>query len=127
MAGKDNLIPMSQRSKEEARECGRKGGKASGRVRREKREFKELLELALSQVVTNKATGEKASRKEVAAIRVAEKCTNGDLKAITLAAELLGEKVNKTEIQGKDGKDLFSKLSEEELRSKLEDLDRKLS
>lgn len=104
-----------------------RGGKASGRKRREKREFKELIELAFSTIVTNKQTGEQASRKEVSAIRLVEKCANGDLKAIKLAAELLGEKKNQVELQGKDGKDLFEKLSEAELRSHLEELDRKLS
>jgi hypothetical protein len=114
------------RTGNEQAEIARRGGKASGRKRREKREFKELLELAFSTMVTNKQTGEQASRKEVSAIRLVEKCTNGDLKAIKLAAELLGEKKAQVELQGKDGKDLFEKLSEEELRNQLEELDRKL-
>lgn len=124
--GAENLIPFDQRSEEEQREMRVKGGKASGRKRREKREFKELIELAFSTMVTNKQTGEQASRKEVSAIRLVEKCTNGDLKAIKLAAELLGEKKNQVELQGKDGKDLFEKFSEDELRSQLAELDRKL-
>lgn len=114
------------RTGEEQVETARKGGKASGRKRREKREFKELIELAFSTTVTNKQTGEQASRKEVSAIRLVEKCTNGDLKAIKLAAELLGEKKSQVELQGKDGKDLFEKFSEDELRSQLAELDRKL-
>ena len=124
--GSENLIPFDQRSEEEQRKIAAKGGRASGRKRREKREFKELIELAFSTTVTNKQTGEQASRKEVSAIRLVEKCTNGDLKAIKLAAELLGEKKSQVELQGKDGKDLFEKLSEAELRSQLEELDRKL-
>lgn len=125
--GSENLIPCDKRSKDEAREMGRKGGKASGRKRREKRAFKELLEMAFSTTVTNRQTGEQATRKEVAAIKLAEKCTNGDIKAIKLAAELMGEKIQKMELQGKDGKDLFEKLSESELRSQIEELDRKLN
>ena len=35
MAGKDNLISMRDRTAEEAREIGRKGGIASGKARRE--------------------------------------------------------------------------------------------
>ena len=85
--GYENLIPFDQRSEEEQRAMRVKGGKASGRKRREKREFKELIEMAFSTMVTNKQTGEQASRKEVSAIRLVEKCTNGDLKAIKLAAE----------------------------------------
>ena len=124
--GSENLIPFDPRSEEEQREMRVKGGKASGRKRREKREFKELIELAFSTMVTNKQTGEQASRKEVSAIRLVEKCTNGDLKAIKLAAELLGEKKAQVELQGNDGKDLFEKFSEDELRSQLAELDRKL-
>ena len=42
----ENLkVPTS----EQAREYGRKGGKASGEARRRKKELKELLEIALSQ------------------------------------------------------------------------------
>lgn len=44
----ENLIPFSERSKEEARELGRKGGIASGEARRRKREIKDSLDLLLS-------------------------------------------------------------------------------
>lgn len=44
----DNLIPMSERSKEEARELGRKGGIASGETRRRKKTFKQQFDLLLS-------------------------------------------------------------------------------
>ena len=43
MAGEENLIPMNQRSKEEARELGAKGDKRSGEVRRQKAEPKKLF------------------------------------------------------------------------------------
>ena len=41
--GRDNLIPMSARSEDEARELGRKGGGASGKVRRERKSIREGL------------------------------------------------------------------------------------
>lgn len=44
----DNLIPTSERSKEEVREIGRKGGIASGEARRRKREMKDAIDLLLS-------------------------------------------------------------------------------
>lgn len=47
MAGEDNLIPMSQRSKEEVREIARKGGKNSGKARRAKKNMRESLEILL--------------------------------------------------------------------------------
>lgn len=95
---KENLIPMSRRSKSEAREMGRRGGKASGRSRREKRAFRELIALALATTVKDDQSGEELSRKELSAIRLAESCSNGDLKAIALAAELLGEKVVQADV-----------------------------
>lgn len=42
--GQDNLIPFSERSEDEARESGRKGGKASGVVRRRKADLRKIAE-----------------------------------------------------------------------------------
>lgn len=42
-SGHENLIPFNKRSVEEARECGRKGGKASGEARRKKADFRKTL------------------------------------------------------------------------------------
>ena len=46
--GHENLIPMNQRSKEEARELGQKGGIASGETRREKATMRKTLEMMLA-------------------------------------------------------------------------------
>ncbi|HBI63030.1 MAG TPA: hypothetical protein DDY31_17800 [Lachnospiraceae bacterium] len=48
MANSKNLIPFSKRSVNEARECGRKGGKKSGEVRRKKADFRKTLNLLLT-------------------------------------------------------------------------------
>ena len=45
---KEDLIPMSERTKEEQKVIARKGGKASGKARREKRAFKETLQMLLN-------------------------------------------------------------------------------
>lgn len=42
-----NLIPFSERSKSEARECGTRGGIASGKTRRFRKTFREALKNAL--------------------------------------------------------------------------------
>lgn len=44
---KSNLILNSERSPEELREMGRKGGVASGKARREKRELQKMAKLWL--------------------------------------------------------------------------------
>ena len=46
--GHENLIPYQFRSAEEARESGRKGGKASGEARRRKANFRKTLTLLLT-------------------------------------------------------------------------------
>lgn len=48
MANEQNLIPMDQRSKNEARELGKQGGTASGVARRRKRSLKAAAEYYLS-------------------------------------------------------------------------------
>jgi hypothetical protein len=45
--GAKNLIPFSKRSKEEAREYGKIGGKASGKTRRQKEIFKQIAEFMI--------------------------------------------------------------------------------
>ena len=49
----DNLIPISSRSREERREMGRKGGRESGRVRREKKALNDFVNRMLDLPVTN--------------------------------------------------------------------------
>ena len=56
--GKDNLIPFSERSKEEARENGKKGGKASGRARREKANLRKLAQQVLDDSYKDSAGNE---------------------------------------------------------------------
>ena len=50
----ENLIPFSERSKEEARECGRKGGVNSGVTRRRKKTLRELAEIIGEKTITIK-------------------------------------------------------------------------
>ena len=49
--GRANLIPMSARSKNEAREMGRKGGINSGKARRKKADFRKVLNAILTMQV----------------------------------------------------------------------------
>ncbi len=48
MAGKENLIPLNKRTKEEQREITTAGGLASGEVRRKRKAMREQAELLLS-------------------------------------------------------------------------------
>lgn len=52
-----NLIPNSQRSREELQEMGRKGGIASGKTRRRNRELRKLARCVLRDAVKSVAEG----------------------------------------------------------------------
>lgn len=51
MANEENLKPV--RTKSEARERGRNGGKASGESRRRKADFRKILNLLLTAQINN--------------------------------------------------------------------------
>lgn len=109
-----NLKPNSERTPSERKQLARKAGKASGKARREKRTMKQLLETALSLMVTNKK-GETASRKEVIAIQLVNRAASGDLKAIDLLTKLIGEQIVRQETQVTVKKDKFDDMSAQEL------------
>lgn len=48
MANNENLVPMNKRSLSEAREWGKKGGRASGAARRKKADFRKTLNALLT-------------------------------------------------------------------------------
>lgn len=122
----NNLIPTNHRTKSEAREIGKKGGKASGKRRREKREMKELLALAFDmdakakngRVINNPVTGKPMSAKEASMVELVKRCLKGDVKAISLAADLLGETVIKAEVEHHNNHPIdIGKLSDEDLKT----------
>lgn len=86
MAGKDNLRTPTA---EEARERGKKGGIASAKARAEKKQLKELLELALSQP-SNIVDGEDNYTAITAAL--VNKAIQGDTKAYEVIRDTLGQK-----------------------------------
>lgn len=52
-----NLIPNTERSPEELREMGRKGGIASGKVRRRKRDLQKLAKMLLDKQIAESFKG----------------------------------------------------------------------
>lgn len=92
MANAKNLKPKdSNQSRDEAKKNGKKGGIASGIARRKKKTMRELLEIAMSEVVENPRTGEKKTRDEWVAAAIAQKAMKGDVAAYRTIAEMLGE------------------------------------
>lgn len=100
MAGEENLIPFSERTKEEARELGRRGGKASGAARRRKRSLKEAADLYLSLPVEDKRRWNKLSRRYLDAedidnqmamiVSLWDGAMSGDARSAKVLIDLIG-------------------------------------
>lgn len=96
----ENLISQDKRTKSEQRKIAKQGGIASGKARREKKAMRELLEDALAKVIKSKS-GEEATKKEVASIRIADGMANGDPKMLEIGLKILGDFTQKQEIEFK--------------------------
>ena len=135
MAGEENLIPMSERSKEEVRELAAKGGRKSGETRRRKKTMRENLEILLSMPLKpgkgadiDSAENMKDFSKENVTVEQAmlmsqiQKALKGDIYAFESIRDLVGEKVAKTEVNASVKSDNpFEGLTTEELRKLAED------
>lgn len=98
--GTDNLVPLSERTKEEQREIARKGGRASGKARRKKRTAKETARLLLSMPAPASAA-ELMRQYNIADVdctnmtfliaRMIQLAQNGDIKAAQFVTDILGE------------------------------------
>lgn len=84
----ENLKPFNTLTESEQRDLASKGGKASGEARREKKRFKELLEMALS--LQNEKTGN--TNDYDITISMINKAINGSERAFELIRDTIGEK-----------------------------------
>lgn len=115
MAGKENLRPV--KSESEAREKGKKGGIASGRVRREKKAMKDTLETLLSMSLKEgivedlseiqsiaKLEGKNITVQEAIMLKQIQKAIKGDTKAAEYIRDTSGNKL-------KEGLDISGSLA----------------
>lgn len=86
-----NIIANSKRTPKERQEIARKGGIASGAARRQKKTMRELLDIALSEVIKNPKTGESKTGDEWMAAAMVRKAMKGDVAAYRTIAEMRGE------------------------------------
>ena len=105
-----NLIPANKRSLSEARENGKKGGKKSGEIRREKRKYADVINLVL-QLKAKGEIAEKVSKslgipieevdnRMVAVFSLFNKAIKGDSRAFEVMRDTGGEKpVDKLSIE----------------------------
>lgn len=108
MPNPQNLKPINKMSPEEKEAFIAKGREAHKQKCKEKRAMRELLEVVCAQPaiktdgsqIINPATGKPLNLKEAAAVILARKAASGELKAIRLLAEVMGELKANTEISG---------------------------
>lgn len=91
MPNAKNITANSERTPKKRQEIARKGGIASGKARRLKKTMRELLDIAMSEVVKNPKTGEEKTRDEWAAAALAMRAMKGDVAAYRTIAEMRGE------------------------------------
>jgi hypothetical protein len=103
MAGVDNLVPINQRTKQEIREIGRKGGKATAETYRRRKTYREIFEAigvqktALERAAKLKQSFPEVDIKEVSndlavALSMFDLAIHGDVSAATFIRDTKGEK-----------------------------------
>ena len=105
----DNLVSLADRTTEEVREIAKKGGIASGKVRRERKAFKEALLLALNTEYDKDKTVQ-----DVGIEALMLKYINGDLEVFKAIRDTIGEKpTEKIEADVKNDVNINIELSDE--------------
>lgn len=87
MANGQNLKPFSEMPESKKRDIQSKGGKASAKARRKRKEFKEAIKVALTVVMDDNRTVQ-----EIGIEALLDKFMKGDLKAFELVRDTIGEK-----------------------------------
>lgn len=111
MANEQNLIPLTERGKEDAKRIRQMGQAAQAASRRRKRSLRECADYYLSLPPADKRRWNKISRQGVEPeeidnqmamiIGLTERAIKGDAKAAKVIIDLLGEKPD--ERKGEDG------------------------
>lgn len=91
MANEKNLIPNSERSPNEVRENGKKGGIASGEARRNKKLLRECLEILLEKEMKGK-NGETITGAEALTTKLFAEAMKGNVKAFEVIRDTAGQK-----------------------------------
>jgi len=96
--GQENLIPMSERSKEEVREIASKGGINSGIARREKATMKETLRQMLEEVADIEGNDNKLTYRQLATLGLIKGSIQGKADNYKTIMEAIGELSNEIKV-----------------------------
>ena len=98
MVNDENLIPINQRTKSEQREIQKKGGLASGKVRRQQVDLRKAFQTLLRSEVNNGQMkqlliqlGYDPTNEMALALVVLQKALNGDMKAFSQIQQILNQ------------------------------------
>ena len=116
-----NLIPVTERDPERAREIRAMGGKARGEKIRRSKNLREAF-LAVQELEIKGTDGTTKTASDAVAIAVMNKALKGDMKAIEFLWEALYGKQTKVDVTSSDGsmspaKVDLSGLSREDLKA----------
>lgn len=124
--GIENLTPFNAMSEERAREIRSMGGKRSQEVQRERKTMRKQAELLLSLPLKDKAAKKKLKELGVdpdnldnqmlIVLQLWRRAASGDLDAVKLMMDLLGETATQVKISG-DINNPFKDLTTEELKA----------
>ena len=96
--GQDNLIPMSERSKDEVRQIASKGGVNSGIARRQKATMKETLKQMLEEVADIEGNDNKLTYRQLATLGLIKGSIQGKADNYKTILEAIGELTNEVKI-----------------------------
>lgn len=130
----DNLIPQSERTKDEQRAIAKKGGIASGKARREKKLMRETLDVLLSMPLKNGKNADVESIRNFAALKgknisvqdailiaQVQKAMKGDTKAAEYVRDTIGQKPVENVNMSGEVNNPFAELTTEELKKMVYD------
>lgn len=127
--GYKNLIPVTERTKEEARAISVKGGVASGESRRRRKNTQEIVRMILDREITEaegaerlEALGLPTTWSTKAHVAVMQRAEAGDVEAMRYLRDSAGDKPRDAlEVGNLDGQPLatidLSSMTDEQLRA----------
>lgn len=108
----ENLIPLNERTKDEQRKIQKKGGIASGKVRREKADLKKKVNQILEMDVfspqlkeTLEGMGLTTTNQSAIAVQLLQQALKGNMRAIELFAKLNSNEGTKDNLDKKEQKE----------------------
>lgn len=97
MANNENLISLADRTTEEKREIGKKGGVASGKARREKKTMRETLKEMLEEVADIEGNKNGLTYKQLATLGLIKGSILGNSANYKTIMETIGELEGETQ------------------------------